>query len=167
MNLSTLIAGEDQANDLLVTGPKTYNGSTYDALDGARDVAAESVLASAARTASTASGTLTNRNSRGVLVFLKVTAASGTGGLRLFVTALDVDNGETYKLNATPSTAITATGRYGLMVYPGCGSAPASNATSAFVQATSGLALPRRFNVTVEHLDSSSYTYSASICLLP
>jgi hypothetical protein len=118
------------------------------------------LLASAARTATTTASGPTNHNARGVVVFLNVTAASGTGGLQVTLRAVDPVSGASFQLNATPA-AVVATGQYAYELYPG-----ASGAAAGSVQQRTAAALPRRFELTVVHGDASSYTYSAGYALV-
>ena len=109
-------------------------------------------LASAARTATTTSSTLENPRGLGVVLFLDVTVASGTGGLQVQAQAIDPTGGTVLAVNSAP-TAVTATGLKTYVIYPG--------ASAGATQNTSGV-LPRRWNVKVTAGDSSSYTYSVS-----
>jgi len=149
-------AGADNVNNnaMYVAGlGYTYNGSAWDRFRGN---VASILLGPAARTASTASANQTNYNAKGVMVFLNVTAASGTGGLILRFTAFDPQSGGFLLMNVAP-TAVTATGLYVYTYYPGI--------TAGGTQATSG-ALPRTWGVTVTHSDASSYTYSVAASLI-
>ncbi len=110
------------------------------------------LLASAARTATTSTANQTNYNARGVHVYLKVTAASGTGGLSVRIVERNADGSAAAYLNAAP-TAVTAVGDYVYELYPG-----ASGAGTNVPQRTSG-ALARTWYVEVTHGDASSYTY--------
>jgi hypothetical protein len=118
------------------------------------------LLASAARTAGSVSPIQTNYNARGVVVFINVTAASGTGGLKPYVTGIDPISGSPVSLHTWP-TAITATGLYIIVLYP----ASTMVATTS-VKAVISLVLPRRWGVNVNADDASSYTYSLSYALI-
>src|SRR5579871_3766078 len=104
------VQGPTAAGQPAVSNPQLIAG-----LDGSGNIQAETLnqdmtlLASAARTATTNSAPQTNQNARGVLVYLNVTAASGTGGLRLAVQAQDPVSGNYININLLP-TAVTATG---------------------------------------------------------
>lgn len=128
-----------------------YNGATYDLQ---RNNTQGTLLASAARTATTISPTQTNHNGRGISVILDITAASGAGGLQIFVRGKDV-NGKAYNLN-TGVTAIIATGLYVLEVYPG------STGTTGQIKESVSHKLPRTFDVMIQHGDASSYTYAVN-----
>lgn len=120
-------------------------------------------LASATRTASTSSPNIINNNARGIIVFLNVTAASGTGGLQVLVQSIDPVSGVGVQHNASP-TAITATGVYAYAVYPGA-SAPGVAGPNLVNQRTAG-ELARTFRIRVVHGDASSYTYSVGYSLI-
>lgn len=114
-----------------------------------------SLLASAARTATTSSADQINYNGRGVMVFLNVTVASGSGGLTLTITWKDSISANYVALNAAP-TAVTATGQFLYVLYPGIGTAAGG------VTQNTSQGLPRTWRATVTHGDASSYTYSVS-----
>lgn len=126
-----------------------YNGATWDRQRGNSE---GTLLASAARTASLDSPLQTNHNAKGVLVTLKVTAASGTGGVQLVIVGRTA-SGVTVQLNASPTTVI-AIGTYVYELFPGIGVAGGQ-----VTQRTSGT-LPRQWYVRVNHGDATSYTYS-------
>lgn len=117
------------------------------------------LLASAARTATTSSPQQTNYNARGVIVYLNVTAASGTGGLTLQFYDVDPVSGQQYQINAA-AAAITAVIGRAYVVYPA-----ASGVASAVGQVTA-LPLPRTWVATVAHGDASNYTYSLGFSLI-
>lgn len=139
-----------------------YNGTTVDL---ARGNTQGTLLASGARTTAQ-SVAVTNYNARGILLFLNITVASGTGGLRFSVQVVDPVSGGACNLMApTPTGFITTTGLYAIMVYPGDTATPqgsSSNEVNAHIPA----ALPRNFNVAVQVGDASSYTYSLGYALM-
>jgi hypothetical protein len=117
------------------------------------------LLASAARTASITSPSITNYNAKGLLVFLSVEAASGTGGLQIVVLAINPGSGGWDGIT-TPTSPITGTGEFVWIIYPG--------ATTAVndVKGASSVPIPREWAVAVVVGDSSSYTYSLSYSLI-
>jgi hypothetical protein len=133
-----------------------YNGTTFDFQHANTE---GTLLASAARTATTTSANQTNHNARGVLVTLNVTVA-GTGGLTVRVWALDPISGSQIALDGNAPAAITATGRYAFMLYPGI--VEATKTGSGFIQQTRSIAVPRTWFAQVAHADGSSWTYSLS-----
>ena len=112
------------------------------------------LLASAARTVSTNSPDQTNYNARGVILFLNVTAASGTGGLQMRVRIKDTLTGNYVNLSDLTSLR-TTTGRDTLLLYPG-----ASDTEQGDINLAAPFPLPRTWGVKVNHGDGSSYTYS-------
>lgn len=121
------------------------------------------LLPSAARTVATSSALVDNIASRGVIVILAISAASGAGGLQVKIQGLDPVSGNFYQLNASP-TAIIAAGTYAYEIFPG--SSTAGSAGDGLVnQRVSGL-LPKTWRVTVAVGDSSSYTYSLTAVML-
>jgi hypothetical protein len=117
------------------------------------------LLPSAARTAQASTADFINPGSRGIYVWLNVTAASGTGGLQVKVQAKDPASGAYSSLHASP-TAIIATGQNIYVLYP---SGTVITGTSTSYNAV----LPRTWRVTVLVGDASSYTYSVGASLLP
>ena len=116
------------------------------------------LLASAARTADTSTPEQVNSAYKGVLLLLRITAVSGTGGLILRLETRE-EGGSTWAVMSNNYTAITATGLHVFVMYPGGSSAPAG------AVAFSGV-LPYRWRVRVQHSDGSSYTYSLRAVLL-
>lgn len=138
--------------------PHLFDGTDWDRQRGNQEF---EVLASAARTVAASSAGLTNHNSRGVMIVLDVTAASGTGGLQVRICGRI--NGQDAYLNAAP-TAIVSTGRYFYELYPGSSTA-GTGGSNNINQRTSGV-LPRTWVLTVDVGDASSYTYSVSASLI-
>lgn len=117
-------------------------------------------LASTARTTTSYSNDITNATARGIIIYLNITAASGTGGLQVRVYGKDPASAQYFALNGAP-TAKTTTGSFPYVFYPGA----ASGATLAADQIVSG-PLPRTFRIGVTHGDASSYTYSVGYSLI-
>lgn len=109
------------------------------------------LLTSQARTANPSSTPQTNYNARGVLITLNVTASSGTGGLTLRIQAQDPASGTFFNYNASP-TAVTATGMYSYLLYPGI--------SGGFTTQLTPIVLPKTWQIVVSHGDGTSYTYS-------
>ena len=138
-------------------------------LDGSGNVQADSgnqdliLLPSATRTALTQSAVQTNRNAKGVLIYLSVTAASGTGGLQLNIEAVDPASGSAEFLNSSPAAITAITGNLAIyLLYPGASS---TNVGPNVKQVTSGI-LPATWRVRITPGDSSNYTYSVGASLI-
>lgn len=129
-----------------------YNNSTW---DRARNNLVGTGLGSLARTATTTSSDFTNYNHRGIILSLNVTVASGTGGLQVQIQAKDTI-ASAYKAINTAPTAITATGQYIYMIYPGIDTVSNNNAQNV------SQVLPQIFRISVTHGDASSYSYSVN-----
>jgi hypothetical protein len=138
--------------------PGLWNGSSLDRAGANQQGTA---LALAARTTATNSADLTNGNHRGVLAFLNVTAASGTGGLTLSVKGKDPVSGS-YAALVTATAAVTATGLY---VY-GAGAGWPNGASFEGVTLSRPVPPPRTFRVEIAVGDASSYTYSVGYALV-
>jgi len=121
------------------------------------DVHAElTLLPSAVRGATTSSEEVTTNTARGVLIFLDVTAASGTGGLQVRLQGKDPASGKWFNLNPPPA-ARTAIGQDVYVLYPGASGAGAQSISAP---------LPRTWRLQVVHGDGSNYTYSAGASVL-
>lgn len=138
-------------------GLMAFNDSSSAGWDRVRNNSQGTLLASAARTATATSPTMTNYNAKGVRITLNVTAASGTGGLTLVVFAVDSVSGNGKTINASPS-AVTATGTTTYVIYP-------SALASADTQTTEA-PLSRSWYAEIAAGDSSSYTYSLGYALI-
>lgn len=132
-----------------------WNGANYDKF---RAVTANSVLVSAARTA-TVSTDVTNFNGRSFAVILNITAAPNTAStLTLQIRAKDSISGNYYTILASvailgsTSQSPPYTNRY--IVSPGI---------TIAANVTSNDALARTMNVNVVHSNSDSWTYSVSV----
>jgi hypothetical protein len=116
----------------------------------------------AARTATTSSADQTNYNAKGVLVYLNVTAASGTGGLQVQVQGKDPVSGNYYNLTSAPTAVIATTGSTPKVYAMG----PSYFSTGGAVTQNTTQALPRTWRVQVVAGDASSYTYSVSASVI-
>lgn len=128
-----------------------FNGTTWDRQRGNEEVTA---LVSAARTATTSSGTLQNYNGLGVSVVVDVTAVSGAASITASIDALDAVSGKWVTILA--SAAITTVSTTRLRVYPGLSAAANLKADDL---------LPRRWRVNVTHSTADSITYSVGACI--
>lgn len=135
-------------------GHMSFNESTWDRIRGNTTLL---VMASAARTASANSSTITNYNARGVLVTMYVTAVVDTPSCVLHIQGILAG---TYKDLFIATAAITATGVYTYLLYP-------ANVTIANdVTEAEDLPLPRSFRIRVIHADGDSITYSVECNLI-
>jgi hypothetical protein len=125
--------------------------------------AAVASLGLAARTATTSGSTISVQSSRGIALFLNITAASGTGGLNIGVSAIFPDGSSNQTLAFTP-TVLTTVERAVLILYPGAGLfIRASGRTSA---SEYNVRVPGTIRPFIQHSDASSYTYSLEYQLL-
>lgn len=149
------------------TSTSTYNPVLTGVLDGAAAIQAAqgagsiTLLASASRNATTNSPAQLNYNNRGVLLFLNVTVASGTGGLQMQPQAQDPVSG-TWVDTAGSTTAVTATGETTYWIYP-----VTFAGTSSSITTKAQAPLPANWRVVVIAGDSSSYTYSLAAQVMP
>jgi hypothetical protein len=135
--------------------PALWNGATFDRQRGNTE---GTLLASAARTATSVSATQTNYNHRGVHVALSVTVA-GTGNLTIQIVG-SIGGSATWIRILASYGPITATGVYDAELYPGIGVS-----TDEVQDRTSG-SLPRSWDARVAHTDGSSWTYSLGYSLI-
>lgn len=116
------------------------------------------VFASGAQTASQSSPTFQNTAYKGAILYLDITAASGTGGLTPELLAVDPVSGAS-EIISTIGTAKTATGLFVYAIYPATGMATSDGGVLDYP-------LPANFIIKISAGDSTSYTYSLSMDLL-
>lgn len=119
----------------------------------------ETLLASAARTATANTATLFNHESLGVLLYLDVTAAAATPSVVPTV-QFSPDGGTTW-VNYAAFTAVTGIAATSYLLYPGI-LASADGALSESVN----LPLPRCWRVSMVAADADSLTYSLVVQFL-
>jgi hypothetical protein len=130
-----------------------YNGASWDRW---RNNTEGTLLASAARTATPPSSTMTNYNHRGLDLQFRVTAVTGSPSLTVSVQTQDADGNW---VSIASFTAVTAVGVYSYQIYPGAQS-------SASYTSVRGTALPRTWRVLVTHGTADSVTYSLKYALI-
>jgi hypothetical protein len=113
------------------------------------------LLPSATRTSTTTSADQDNPYWKGLVVYLNITQASGTGGIQLNVQFKDPASG-TYVVMLQDSVR-TTTGFHKFILYP------ASNLAGDVATVAP---LSRTWNIQVSHGDSSNYTYSVGASLI-
>lgn len=118
------------------------------------------LLPSGTRSADTQTALQRNAGYRGVRLYLRISAASGTGGLKVIVRGHDPASGLKAELNSG-GTAKTAAGLYVYELYPDAASAAGDVADAVSRQ------LPAEWDALVKHGDSSNYTYSLGCEYLP
>ena len=154
-NRSDYVQLDGANNALLVAALRQhFNGQAWENVVGNQEL----VLApSAARTATLVLPDQTNVTWRGLVVWLNITAASGTGGLTCRVEGKDPAGGGYFALHAAPA-AVVATGLQTHVLYPGV--------TGDAVSQPTQIVLPRTWRVRVVHGDATSYTYSVGASLM-
>lgn len=115
------------------------------------------LLASAARTASTSSAAVDWSLRRAACLFLNISAASGTGGLRPVVEYLDPVSGIWRGSVILGSAPITTTGMFPFLIGAGLGGVLSSSLNAGAIAA---VPLLSNLRITVSHSDATSYTYS-------
>ena len=149
---SNTVSGPGDANQARVYSTALgfdFNNVTW---DRRRNNYEETVLASAARTASVDSADLTNYNSlHGIVVTIDVTAASATPSLVFTIQGKSSLGSDYYTILA--SAAITGTGTTVLRVFPGA---------TAAANLVANDVVPRVWRVSVAAGDADSITYSVS-----
>lgn len=121
-----------------------------------RQPAQETVFASAARTADTASTVFANYGYRGLHLVIDATASAVTPSVVFTVQGYSPLGDDYYTILA--SAAITGAGTTVLRVYPGCIAAANTVANDC---------LPPLWRVSAVHADADSITYSVNALLLP
>jgi hypothetical protein len=112
-------------------------------------------LASAARTATTASADLNNPDSVGVIVYLDVTAIAATPQLTLSIQAKDPASGKYLTLLTGAAVTTVSTNVY--TIHP---------AVTETANVDVAVPLPGIWRVNVVHLDADSITYSVGFSLI-
>ena len=142
-----------------VTFPYQYNGNSWDKFRmGPQDPL--TLFALGTRSTTQTGPNVTNQ-SRGLLIYLKVTVASGTGGLQVVVDYRDYVLGNICQFT-NPVTPITAVGDYLYLIYPGAGQINLADTVKQIAQT----AVPRGWRARIIHGDASSYEYSVSVSVL-
>lgn len=132
-----------------------WNGTSWERANGNTEIVA---LASAARTTTTQAPDLINRNARGVMYALVVTAAPG-GGQTLNLQVQGAAGGVAQWVMKAMAT-LTTTGTYIYIVMPG---APAA---AGAITDTLNAPIPRTIQTLVVHSAGGSWTYVLAACLL-
>ena len=129
-----------------------FNGTSW---DRHRNNAEATVLASAARVATTNSADFTNYDARGVMLHLNITANPGAAEtLTVQLQMKDPVSGTYRNVTAFPATATSNTD-YIYTVYPG------ATETAAVAQfEVQGVPVPRTWRIAVTHSAAGSWTYS-------
>lgn len=136
----------------VVNFPYAFNETSFDAV---RNNTEETILASAARTATVNSADFTNYNAKGLHVIVNVSALSATPSITPIIQGKDPISGTYYDI--LEGLPITTTGINILKVYPGI---------SAVVNASASDILPRTYRVSMTHADTDSITYSVAGALI-
>lgn len=124
------------------------------------------LLASAARTTTTSSSTIDCSQYKGLLVYLNVSVASGTGGLNARIDYLDPVTGTWFGGVYGPSAPKTTTGT--MLILFGDGPAVGTNAAvNPSLTGFIGAILGSSVRVSILASDASSYTYSVGYELIP
>lgn len=113
------------------------------------------LLPSAARTATTNSGDISNPRYRGVHLVIDATASAATPGVVFTIQGKDPVSGQYYTILA--SAAVTGTGTTVLRVYPGL---------TASANVTANDVLPADWRLLATAADADSLTYSVAGSLL-
>lgn len=145
--------GANNTGILTIAHMKANNGST--GFDSWRNNSNITVLASAARTTTTASSDLTNYNGKQAHIVIDVTAIAATPSVVCTVQGKDAQSSQYYTI--LTSAAITGVSTTVLRVGPGL-TAAANTVANDF--------LPRTFRVNCVHGDADSITYSIGASLV-
>mgnify|MGYP001600632907 CR=1 FL=1 len=136
----------------LTTAKVQYNGAGFDRERGNIDA---TILASAARTATTVSADQTNYSGRGLHLVFDITAVPGADTVTLTIQGKDALSGKYYTILA--GAAQVATGTIVMRVYPGL--VAAANLVANDV-------LPRTWRASIAHSAASSFTYSGGASVI-
>ena len=99
-----------------------------------------------AKTATGNGATQTNAGNKGVQILIALGAVSGTTPTAVFKVQGSVDGGTTfYDIPGATTASLTATGNFGIMVYPGA--ATTAGTTTSGATATASMGLPRTWRL--------------------
>lgn len=121
----------------------------------------ETLLIAGARTASTVTSVVDMRGCTGAILTLNISAASGTGGLRIQWGVVDPVDQVTYEWSYLLGTAKVNTGILQAQFCPGVVNDAANTATPSVARIVCGFA-----KFAVIHGDASSYTYALNLIRL-
>lgn len=150
---------------LVASGGELFNGTTW---DRARGVTEGTLLASAARTATTNSADQTNYNAQGVVVSVDFTATPNNA--ETFTLAIQAKDPVSAKyVTITAFAALTSSGlgatptteTYLYSLYPG-----AAETAATAKHEVQALALPRTWRISAIHSAAGSWTYSVGYSLI-
>lgn len=139
---------------IMITHPFLYNGINMDSYD---NNIALTLLASAARTATTPTPDQTNYNHRGLALFINVTARVGTTTLTPSLQVKDPVGAEYHTVWTAAAAINTADGLAVYLFYPSA----LADAAELYTEAVD-LTVPRTWRVNVVHGDTDSITYSVA-----
>jgi hypothetical protein len=157
-NTSRIPVGADGGRIFYPTFANLFNGTSWDRQRGNVET---TLLASAARTATTNSADQVNYNHRGLILFVDVTARAGTTTL---TPSLQVKEpvGSNYITVWTAAAAInSADTTIAYLFYP----SGLTDAANLYTEAVD-LVLSRTWRLVMTHSDGSSITYSASCAMI-
>lgn len=163
--LQARIAYGIAANGVIATSQNT-NLQTLVAGPGGAARSNGTLLASAARTATTSSTNVSAGNCSCLILTLNITAASGTGGLKLRYNGIDPVSGNG-SVGFFATVNVTTVGQVSMVVGKGVGSLYNAASAGSGANCTIGVPLSSTFRIDVTHGDSSSYTYSLNYELVP
>lgn len=121
-----------------------FNGTTWDRQRGMST--ALTTGDTGAKTATGNGATITNVGNKGVQILVNMGAVTGTSPTAVFKVQGSTDAGTTwYDIPGATTAAITATGQYGIMIYPGI--AVTAGVATTGTTATANMVIPRTWRV--------------------
>jgi len=144
--------------------PSLYNGASW---DRQRNNTEFTLLASATRTTTTATGVQTNYNARGVMLFLNISARTGGASPLIDVRLRTRDPVSVGKVPMVSTGNFDPVTRLHIMIITPGAQAVALGTLGGDVKLVAGLGLPRQWDVLVAFVqDVTSLTYSLGGCYL-
>jgi hypothetical protein len=123
-------------------------------------------LTAATRSATTAATQFNGTGYKGLIAYLNLYTASGTGGLLVVLQYLDPVTGSWMNGPFAPSTAKTTTGTFCVMFAEGI-SAGTGGTINTSQSADRGAMLGQQVRLMVSHGDATNYGYSLGYELIP
>jgi hypothetical protein len=154
----------------ITAGPET--GDTLERLmakllsSANRSTVRGTALAAATRSATTAATQFDGTGYKGLIAYLNLYTASGTGGLLVVLQYLDPVSGSWMNGPFAPSTAKTTTGTFCVMFGEGIAAGTGGTINTA-QSADRGAMLGQQVRLMVSHGDATNYGYSLGYELIP
>ena len=135
-----------------------FSGSNYEDEYSNSEI---TLLASAARTATTATAAQTNTTGRGLILYVDITARAASTTLTPSLQTKDPVGGEWITIWTAAAALNSSNTTVAYSFYP----SPSADAANLYTEAVD-LLLPRTWRINVVHSDANGVTYSLAACVV-